>query len=86
MRIFAILLLTIPMLFGCNKGTPAEPAKVATETPKDEGFKPKMGEVMTTEDMEKIAAERKEMINRPTPMNEEIDASEAVRKQVMREK
>lgn len=81
MRIFAILLLTIPMLFGCNKGTPAEPAKAATETPKDGGFKPKMGEAMTTEDMEKISAERKEMINRPSPLGEEKDAVETLRKQ-----
>lgn len=86
MRIFAILFLTIPMLLGCSKGTPAEPAKAATETPKDGGFKPKMGEVMTTEDMEKLAKERKEMIDRPSPLGGEIDASEAVRKQVMREK
>lgn len=76
MRIYSILFLVISMLFGCNKGTPTESAKVVPEAQKNGGLK-----VMTNDDMEKMQQERKEMINRPTPLGEEKDAVEALRKQ-----
>lgn len=78
MRVFTILLITLT-LFGCNKGTPTEPAKTVSDTPKDGGIK--YGEAMTTEEMDKLMEGRKDMINRPTPLGEEKDAVEALRKQ-----
>lgn len=76
MQAFAILLLTTSMLLGCNKGTPAEPPKNVSDTRLDGELK-----VMTSEDMNKLQEERRDMINRPTPLGEEKDAVEALRKQ-----
>lgn len=90
MRVFTILLITLT-LFGCNKGTPTEPAKAVSDAPKTEPAKTvsdtpkdggiKYGEAMTTEEMDKLMEGRKDMINRPTPLGEEKDAVEALRKQ-----
>lgn len=78
MRISAIVLMILTMLMGCNPGTPSPPAKTSPPPvmSKDGGLK-----VMTADDMAKLQEDRKDMINRPSPLGEEIDAVEAARKQ-----
>ena len=74
MKSLMTLILAIAALAGCNAGAPPEVAKVSPAT---------KGEVkvLTPEDMKKLEEERKDMIKRPSPLGEEADPVEALRKQ-----
>ncbi|MFA7278849.1 MAG: hypothetical protein WC100_02030 [Sterolibacterium sp.] len=70
--------LIMACLAGCQAGTPTEATKASGSLPgkADGGLK-----IMTDEDMKKLQAERPEMIQRSSPLGEEKDPVEALRKQ-----
>lgn len=97
MRISTVFLMILTLLMGCNPEPPSSPEKTAPAPviSNDGGLKVKPAKtapppvikeggltVLTADDIAKLTEDRKDLINRPSPMNEEADAVEAVRKQV----
>lgn len=74
-----VILLFLASLAGCKGETPTGAATARGSLPgKEEGGL----KIMTADDMKKLQEERPEMIQRSTPLGEEKDPVEALRKEV----
>ncbi|MBI5921512.1 MAG: hypothetical protein HY847_07645 [Betaproteobacteria bacterium] len=71
--------LILASLAACKAGTPTEATKASGSLP---GKKGEGGvQIMTADDIKKLEAERPEMMRRASPLGEEKDPVEALRKQ-----